>query len=331
MNNRPLLIVLTPVRNEAWILHAFLKATSLWADYIIVADQMSTDGSRDIYPQYEKVIVVDNPRAEMHQARTRQLLFDAANKIEGDKILFALDADEFLSGDFVNTPSWNTILDSKPGDVFLFNWINLLPDISKYMKPIPYYWAVHMSDDVMNGQFPDNHIHEWRLPWPNNVNNQYTIEDISFIHFARVNEKRQQNKEIFYQVSTAYKEDKYSGINIYRHYQTYKPVRENEVFDIPGDIYAFYEKHELDVIGEINIDDVGQHYIDAVMNMFDTKGVKHFAKLDIWSDDFMKKTSLQNDPRTIMDKCIMAYLRLTKRHVKSIFVKAVDKLLKRIY
>ena len=72
-------------------------------------------------------------------------------------------------------------------------------------------------------------------------------------------------------------------------------------------------------------------YQANVMNMFDTKGVNHFAKLDIWSDDFMKKTSLQNDPRTIMDKCIMAYLRLTKRHVKSIFVKAVDKLLKRIY
>ena len=45
--------------------------------------------------------IIDNPRTEMHQARTRQLLFDAAKKIEGDKILFALDADEFLSGDFV--------------------------------------------------------------------------------------------------------------------------------------------------------------------------------------------------------------------------------------
>ena len=29
----PLLIVMTPVRNEAWVLHAFLKSTSLWADY----------------------------------------------------------------------------------------------------------------------------------------------------------------------------------------------------------------------------------------------------------------------------------------------------------
>ena len=176
--NRPLLIVLTPVRNEAWILPAFLKATSLWADYIIIADQMSTDGSRDIYAQYEKVILVDNPRTEMHQARTRQLLFDAAKKIEGDKILFTLDADEFLSGDFVNTKGWQTIMNSEPGDVFSFRWMNLLPGMNTYLTHVPYYWAAHVNDDVMNGFFPDNYIHEWRLPWPNNVNKEYIIEDI---------------------------------------------------------------------------------------------------------------------------------------------------------
>ena len=52
--NKPLLIDLTPVFNEAWVLPAFLKATSLWADYIIIADQMSTDGSRNLYEQFSK-------------------------------------------------------------------------------------------------------------------------------------------------------------------------------------------------------------------------------------------------------------------------------------
>ena len=205
--NRPLLVVLTPVRNEAWILPAFLKATSLWADHIIIADQMSTDGSRDIYPQYEKVILVDNPRKEMHQARTRQLLFDAAKQIEGDKILFALDADEFLSGDFMNTKGWNMIINSEPGDVFCFRWMNLMADSTKYTSFVPYYWAAHVNDEVMNGIFPDNQIHEWRLPWPHQVNNEYIIEDIFFIHFASVNVLRQGNKQRFYQVSTAFHDD----------------------------------------------------------------------------------------------------------------------------
>lgn len=71
--NKPLFIVMTPVRNEAWVLHAFLKTTSLWADYIIVADQMSTDGSRDIYPQYEKVIVIDNTNPNFNEAERQAM------------------------------------------------------------------------------------------------------------------------------------------------------------------------------------------------------------------------------------------------------------------
>ena len=129
----PLKVVLTPVRNEAWVLRAFLEATSLWADYIIIADQMSTDGSREIAKEYPKVILIDNNRKEMHMAATRRLLFEEAKKIEGEKLLFALDADEFLSGDFVNTEDWKKILKSKPDDSFCWRWMNLKRnDITKY-------------------------------------------------------------------------------------------------------------------------------------------------------------------------------------------------------
>ncbi len=47
-NEKPLLICLTPIKNEAWILDRFLKCASLWADYIIIADQQSTDSSIEI-------------------------------------------------------------------------------------------------------------------------------------------------------------------------------------------------------------------------------------------------------------------------------------------
>lgn len=330
MKDKPLLVVLTPVRNEAWILHAFLKATSLWADYIIIVDQMSTDGSRDIYPLYEKVIVVDNPREEMHQARTRRLLFDAAKKIKGDKIIFALDADEFLSGDFVHTFGWRTILNSLPGDVFWFRWINLLPQVSKYTKSQPLYWVAHLSENDMNGIFPDNHIHEWRLPWPKNVHKEYFIDDISFIHFARVNTRRQINKEIFYQVSTVFKDEKYSGVRLFRHYQTYHPIKENEVLEVPKNTFLYYQMNNLDVMKEIDLEDVGQHYIDSVLNCFDKRGIKHFAKLDVWNNDFVKRYNLHN-PQSLLDKLVMLYLRFTKKWTNTILVKSIDYVLKRIY
>ena len=328
--NKPLLIVLTPVRNEAWILHAFLKATSLWADYIIIADQMSIDGSRDIYPQYDKVIVVDNPCEEMHQARTRQLLFEAVKKIEGDKILFALDADEFLSGDFINTHSWDLILNSQQGDVFLFRWMNLLPGGSTYTSFQPYYWAAHIGDNFMNGEFPDNHIHEWRLPWPNQINHEYIINEISFIHFARVNVQRQMNKELFYKVSTAYKDSQYSGVKMFRHYSAYYPISNNEILEIPNDTYSFYEKHGFNIWSELDLNDSGQHYVDKVLNYFQLKGLKSYAKLDIWNKDFLKRYNLKN-PQSLWDKLIMRYLYFTKAQTSLLIVRVIDYFLKKIY
>lgn len=200
--NKPQLIVLTPVRNEAWVLRAFLSATSLWADHIIIADQMSTDGSREIYKDFPKVQVIDNNRQEMHQAATRILLFDAAREYlhgETNAILFALDADEFLAGNFIQSSSWNKIINSKPGDIFLWSWMYLKSnDISLFSKTTPYYWAANMSEDIWNGEFPDNFIHEWRLPWPQGKDYSYGEKLLDFysIHLARVNVLRQQNKHV---------------------------------------------------------------------------------------------------------------------------------------
>lgn len=329
MNNRPLLVVLTPIRNEAWILHAFLKATSLWADYIIIADQMSTDGSRDIYPQYEKVILVDNPRTEMHQARTRQLLFEAAKKIEGDKILFTLDADEFLSGDFVNTPSWKTILDSEPGDVFNFRWMNLQPDCKTYTSHLPYYWAYHVNDNC-EGYFPDRYIHEWRLPWPKDLHVEYIVEDISFVHLARVNVKRQINKEIFYQVSVAANELKYSGVSMFRAYQRYHPLVEKDLKELPSNVYAFYEQKGLNIMSEIDKNEIGYHYIEEILSCFAKFGEKKFRKLDIWDAEFVGQYDVVN-PQTFFDKIIIKYLRATKKISKNLIIRAIDWVLKKIY
>ena len=324
---KPLLVVLTPVRNEAWILPAFLKATSLWADHIIIADQMSTDGSRDIYPHYEKVTVIDNPRAEMHQARTRQLLFDAAKRIEGNKILLALDADEFLSGDFIHSQGWQTILNSEPGDVFWFRWMFLKSDVTKYTLTVPLYWAAHMNDEVMNGIFPDSQIHEWRLPWPRHVNHKYIIEDISFIHFARVNVNRYMNKSRFYQVSTAFHAEKYSGVSLYRLYHT---ISKDIIYDVPNDAYDYYLRNGLDIHSFINLNDGGQHYVDNTLSNLQTKGLKHFKKLNIWDKQFCDMYGIE-DPCNWFDKVMMFYLRLTNKYSKNILIRAIDKILKIIY
>jgi len=46
-------VVVTPVRNEAWI-SSVLSVTSRFADHIIIADQRSTDDSRAICGRYPR-------------------------------------------------------------------------------------------------------------------------------------------------------------------------------------------------------------------------------------------------------------------------------------
>lgn len=328
LSKSPLKIVLVPVRNEAWILRAFLTATSIWADYIIIADQMSADGSREIYAEFPKVRLIDNNNSEMHMAATRRLLFKEAQKIKGDKILFALDADEFLSGDFLNSAGWKSIVESKPGEVFSWRWMNLQPGCKTYTTWQPYYWAVHVSDDLWEGEFPDNFIHEWRLPWPKTVMKETVIKDFCSLHFARVNTIRQENKVRFYQMSTFAKQCSESGIRMYRMY--HEQEKKERVFTLPSDAFITYLLHGVNILDLIKMDDEGKYYISECKRMVKEHGIKRFKKLDIWSDEFCFATNT-SVPYKWVDKIIFFYLRKTGCLQTTFVVRAIDKLLRKFY
>ncbi|MGB8077207.1 MAG: glycosyltransferase family 2 protein, partial [Gallionella sp.] len=114
---KPKIICLTPVRNESWILEKFLKAASLWADHIIIADQFSDDDSREIAGRFDKVILIRNPSAEFNEPERQRLLIEAARKIEGPRLLITLDADEFLTANFHDSAEWEFIMHAPPGTV----------------------------------------------------------------------------------------------------------------------------------------------------------------------------------------------------------------------
>jgi hypothetical protein len=325
---QPLIICITPVRNEAWILNAFLKATSLWADFIIVADQMSTDDSRKIALKYSKVILIDNQLKEMNQFQTRKLLLDEVDKIEGDKILFSLDADEFLSGDFVNTLGWQKIIRSKPGEVFYFKWINLIHSVYEHLPHDKWMlWACHYDDNIRQGHFPESFIHEWRIPYPKKNAKETRIKDIQFIHFARVNKLRQMNKNIYYQVITKYKEPEHSLISLHR---SYNPKLKEGPSKIDEAIYSFYVENGLDFQKEINLNDIGQHYVNQYLHYLDDNGLEYFAGLDIWYEKYIKENGLR-DPRSLRFKLLHAYLNKTKNiRENSFLVRFLDAFLKKM-
>lgn len=341
---RPLLVVLTPVRNEAWILRAFLSATSLWADYIIIADQMSTDGSREIINSYHekwkveggncKVIMIENNREDIHMAAVRSMLMEEARKIPGDKILVALDADEFWAGDFMQTEGWKKMMNSEPDDVFEFKWMNLCADMKHYLvepKNEYFNWVTHISDDFWTGDYPeDKFIHEWRLRWsPNSTKEKvHTIDDLQVAHFCHVNTERLKNKWRYYAVSSIAKQNSiYNIVNVYRQYnQTWQ--NEN-LISLGGDLFDWYKSQGVDVLGLIDLKDAGQYYVDRVLENICRDGVAKYAILDIWNNEFCEKYHLQ-DPRNIWQKMVHGYLRLTKKYADKLIIRGMDKIMKRI-
>src|SRR5437660_66806 len=73
-SQRATVICVTPVRNEEWILERFLLCASLWADYIIVADQGSDDDTPRIAASHPKVTLIENSSPAYDEAARQKLL-----------------------------------------------------------------------------------------------------------------------------------------------------------------------------------------------------------------------------------------------------------------
>ena len=343
--NRPIHIVMTPTRNEAWVIRAFLECNGLWADYIIIADQMSTDGSRDIINAYRekwkeegracKIIMIENNREDIHMAAVRSMLMEEARKIPGDKILVALDADEFWADDFMQTDGWKKMINSKPDDVFEFKRMNLFPDLKHYcIEPEKEYynWATHVSDDFWEGTYPtDRFIHEWRLKWSKQStdNKVYQLDDLKLLHLCFVSKRREENKKRFYMVSSvAVPNNVYNMINLYRLYNHLQ--NEQNIHETKNDVFEQYQKCGIDISGLIDTTDEGAYYIERILYYIQRDGAKKYAILDIWNQNLCEKYGLR-DPRNIWQKAVHFYLRKTNNIASTNkIIKAIDKVLKKV-
>ena len=146
----PKIIVLTPVKNEEWILEEFLNITSLFADYIIVADQNSTDKSRAICSKFSKVHLIDNNNNEYNEAERQNLLIETARILFPDnkRVLLALDADELFSANSLKCNRiWERIMSLDLGTTLYFEKPDILPGVTKCVRYQDNYFAIGYIDD----------------------------------------------------------------------------------------------------------------------------------------------------------------------------------------
>jgi glycosyltransferase involved in cell wall biosynthesis len=191
------IIVLTPVKNEEWILETFLRTTSLFADHIILADQNSADRTLEIANAFSKVTVIKNRHDEYDEASRQELLISTARKIFGTgNVLLALDADEIISHDSLQSQEWKMILNANPGTVLFFEkptFFNGTGSTIRYKNgggfPLGY------SDDGTAHR--PGFIHSTRIPFTETAQKLY-LKEIKFLHCNLLSLSRQRAKARYY-------------------------------------------------------------------------------------------------------------------------------------
>lgn len=281
------IIILTPVKNEDWILEQFLTISSLFADCIIVADQNSTDLSREICKKFSKVIMISNSTVDFNEAERQTMLIEKARELfpASKRILFALDADELFSANCLNQEMvWEKIRELAPGTTIYIEKPDILNGHKRCARAKENYAALGYVDDGYSHR--PAAIHSTRVP-VNPGGQKIYIDDLKILHFAHSRKNVQSAKLRFYSVLENAKNTKpfYRRRFIYNSfYKESLMYPENAIEEVPEDWVSGWERMKINLC---NFPEPIYSWHDMeVLHFFKKFGYSRFYLDDIWEFDW---------------------------------------------
>ncbi len=299
------LVVLTPVKNEAWILPLFCKSASLWADYIIIADQNSTDRSKEIAGNYPKVVVIENKSKDLDEDYRDRILVEKARELVGTNgILFRIDADEIFTPNF-DSSDWEEIRNSKAGTVWRFRLLLLNKDLSSYWEtPGSTTYGAFVDD----GRKYTSHglIHSRDMFKAISESETCIAENINLLHFQFVDWNRMCSKHRWYQCFERINYPQKSAIDIYRTYHwmynSALPYKE-----IPFEWVEGYREKKIEMSGYVK---EGYYWWDdKVKSYFTEYTPKYFKHIETYRT---LRELFFAEGKNIIDKLFLLYLHCTR-------------------
>ena len=284
MDRRPV-ILCAPVRNELHNLARILPAWSLYADHIVVADQGSWDGTRELLASHPKVRIVANPDTEYSEPDRIRLMLAAAREVASDAVLLFLDADETLSANVLESIEWRSFLAAPPGTTGYFKWVWLWRSIYHYVAhgniasptPMPFAFVddgrPFDADLVMHGP---------RGPGMLRPNRVFHFNDVVNLHFNLVNPDIHCKKQNWYKLFWLKRGGRYYHIN--RNHSTYHGLGQAQCEPTPSPWHAAFAARGIDLIS-FEYPALTWYDVEILQHMHD-EGYGGLWLLDIWNQDW---------------------------------------------
>ena len=327
---QPVRICVTPVKNEAWILDRFIQCNSTWADYIILADQGSTDDTRKIAARYNNVILVENPDPTYSEESRQKLLLKHAREIPGPRFILALDADEILSANWMDSPEWESVLQAPPGTIIRMQWVNIWPDFRHgwiHPKRIPFGF---IDDGSPHTGSP---IHSPRVPLPPEAPS-LSLNDIKVLHLQYTNWERMKSKQRWYQCWERIHYPQKRPITLYRQYHEMDAAILKHRTPLQPEWLQGYLAQGIDMT---SVQEAPYYHWDVeILQWLARYGADYFRKVDIWDVDWHALAHLLHmdipaerlrDPRTMFEKMVFLWLKQTQPDASLISVRLKQQLL----
>jgi hypothetical protein len=291
-------IALLPVRNEAWVLRHTLDCLSGFCDVVLVHDQSSEDGSREICREFPRVVLLAADGVGICE-QARFALLDAARDYDGKNLLWFNDADELVSPARVTEFLARLGGTPRPGTALECQFYNLWKTTDRYRDDLsayrPHLKAMAFVDDRKadydrRDEFP---LHTPRVPL---VSPAETLRapQIPVLHLQWLLWNRNQVKQAWYRCrewlqggKTAAAINAFYSITFDAHGIRTTPVPEDWVRDVSfphpfADGGASWHEREI-------------------LAWFDRDGIERFEPLEIWHieslrDEFRRRTGRRPRP-----------------------------------
>jgi len=313
------------------VIDIHLKAASQWANHIIVADQLSDDGTRETVRRYPKACLVDNNGKGSNTGERYRIVLEAARAIPGRKILLAIDSDELLSANWVDGEEWEKLLSLPEGTAIYGRWANILPDFKSWFAMGEAFVIGYVDDGQISHCPGRSHVPRFAIP-PGAP--KFVLRDIRVLHLQYTDQARSASKNRAYQVQEWVAAPE-RPVRLFRRFNPIPGIAPRHVHPVLAEWVDGFARQGIDWRA-IHID--GAYRWDPlVLDELMSRGASFFRKLDIWDVEWQKIANQYGinttghdlrDPRSTFEHAVHAFLRRTQTVKGSPIIRMTQQLLR---